>query len=516
MNHPNKQADRPGKKGGRLLGWAVFLLTSAVFTLSVGLYAAVKWTIAHFQVTLKELLFTLTASPEGANLSVVRDCVRDSLPALAVIAAYILAGAFLLRGDFLVSCKLHIRAWTRNWRFGLRPVLRLCMSLACAASLVFSLVYTDNNYHVRDYIKRVTARSTIYEDYYVDPNSVEIAGEGKNLIYIFMESMEATYASQEDGGTQEVNYIPNLTALARENISFSNSERLGGSRCIVTASWTLASLFAHSSGLAFSFPVDSEERMEFQESFAPGATCLGDILAARGYQNEFLCGSDSTYAGKRHLFQQHGYDVFDLNTAREAGYVPPDYHNGWWGIDDQLLYEIAKDELTAMAASGRPFNLTMLTVDTHYVDGWLCGLCGDEYDSVAANVVACADRQVMDFIGWCREQDFYEDTLIVIVGDHTRMDWALVEGIDHYYRPVYNCFLNSALPSGRTVNREFSALDMFPTVLTAMGFQIEGDRLGLGVNLSSDKPTLCEIMGYDALNEELAKYSSLFVNEIAT
>ena len=33
------------------------------------------------------------------------------------------------------------------------------------------------------------------------------------------------------------------------------------------------------------------------------------------------------------------------------------------------LYEIAKDELLNLSQSGRPFNFTMLTVDTHHVGG---------------------------------------------------------------------------------------------------------------------------------------------------
>ncbi len=31
--------------------------------------------------------------------------------------------------------------------------------------------------------------------------------------------------------------------------------------------------------------------------------------------------------------------------------------------------------------------------------------------------------------------------------------------------------------AARTENREFTAMDLLPTVLAAMGFQIEGDRL---------------------------------------
>ena len=50
-------------------------------------------------------------------------------------------------------------------------------------------------------------------------------------------------------------------------------------------------------------------------------------------------------------------------------------------------------------------------------------------------------------------------------------------------------------------------MDLFPTVLAAMGYEIEGERLGLGTNLFSTVPTLAEAYGYDWLEEELSKYS---------
>ena len=94
------------------------------------------------------------------------------------------------------------------------------------------------------------------------------------------------------------------------------------------------------------------------------------------------------------------------------------------------------------------------------------------------------------------------------------MDTNLVENVSYYDRTVYNCFLNCGLPA-RTGNRELTTMDLFPTVLAAMGFQIEGDRLGLGANLFSGRPTLCEELGYDALNAEIRKYSPYFIKHFA-
>ena len=62
-------------------------------------------------------------------------------------------------------------------------------------------------------------------------------------------------------------------------------------------------------------------------------------------------------------------------------------------------------------------------------------------------------------------------------------------------------------------NRKFTTLDIFPTTLASMGVQIEGDKLGLGVNLFSDKETLAEQMGYKKLDEKL-KEKSLFYDQL--
>ncbi len=144
----------------------------------------------------------------------------------------------------------------------------------------------------------------------------------------------------------------------------------------------------------------------------------------------------------------------------------------------------------------------------------MCPLCKNEYPDRLANVVACADAQITGFIDWCREQPWYDSTVIVIQGDHPRMDKSLVEGVKKYDRTVYNCFINAAVcPSAPgTANREFNSCDMFPTILGAMGFEIDGDRLGLGTDLFSDRETLSEELGYKYLNSELKNYSSFYVN----
>lgn len=327
--------------------------------------------------------------------------------------------------------------------------------------------------------------------------------------------METTYASEEEGGYQpENNYIPHLTELAHDNISFSNSESLGGFRCPNGTGWTIAAMFATESGLPFLFPVEGNDDFENRSGMANGTVALGDILEKKGYYQEFLCGSDATFGGRRAFLEQHGdFEIYDLDVAIKNGYITEE-QKVWWGLEDRNLYRIAKDELTRVSTLGEPFNFTMLTVDTHHENGWICDLCGDEYPDQLGNVLKCADDQIYDFIKWCEVQPWYENTVIVIQGDHPRMDMALVEGIDYDDRTVYNCFINPKYDEKvlNSKNREFTPMDMFPTILSAMGFKVPDDRLGMGTDLFSDKPTLSEELGYDYYKKELSKYSQYYLD----
>lgn len=175
------------------------------------------------------------------------------------------------------------------------------------------------------------------------------------------------------------------------------------------------------------------------------------------------------------------------------------------GFEDSKLFEFAKDELIKISANDTPFNFTLLTVDTHAEDGYLDDLCNHDFDEQLANVIACSSRQVNNFITWVSEQDFYNNTTIVIVGDHKTMNPVFTNSIqEDYVRTMYNSFINTNIElntnSFMMKNRDFSSLDLFPTTLASINVKIEGDKLGLGVNLFSDKKTLLEEYGMDLSN----------------
>ena len=57
-------------------------------------------------------------------------------------------------------------------------------------------------------------KSDLYEQYYVDGRDISLVFPEKkrNLIYIYLESMETTFADRASGGVMESNLMPELSA----------------------------------------------------------------------------------------------------------------------------------------------------------------------------------------------------------------------------------------------------------------------------------------------------------------
>lgn len=500
MEHQKRSTEITLKK---YVIWCVVF--GIVFALGVSAFVVSLWYKNNFNLEFKELLYTLASPLKGTGQNTVWQILSACLPpALACVLGYVIVTIV-----FWNCCRE--TAWLR------RTGAAIC-SLVLVVSLVLGTVWL----RIPAYVKALQDKTTVYEDHYVDPEKVAItaSGETRNLIYIYVESLETTYTSLELGGAQGINYMPLLTDLAEQNLSFSDKEagQLGGFHTPLGTGWTMSALLSTTSGIPFSFPLgeNGHNKMSQRQTFASGLTTLGDILEEKGYRQEFLCGSDAKFAGRDTYFKQHGsYEIFDLYTARKEGYIPEDYYE-FWGYEDEILFKIARDEVRRLAAGDAPFNLTLLTVDLHHVGGYYCDVCENTYNSKLANVVSCTDRQVTEFVEWCRTQDFYEDTTIIITGDHPRMDTQLVSTVEYDDRTIYNCFLNAVpTPAGEVNGRTFTSFDLFPTTLAALGFSIEGERLGFGVNLFSAEATLAETMGYKELETEINKFSDYYIREFS-
>lgn len=491
-------------------GWKT-IITSVLLFIVILLIKSAEWLkIMYGDIAFSTVVYQLLSPLKGTESGIVYQYIYDNIP-ITIFLTFIIEITVILNNRILrkLSLKWSVFLFTHKIQIRLWKYFYPCLVIV---SLLGTLYYQARKVGCTDFLGDIVKKSTIYENEYISPDEVELIfpEEKRNLILIYLESMETTFASVEDGGAKTVNYIPELTQLAEENVNFSNSDKLGGALQCDGTDWTMSGLLASSTGVNYKLPIrDSEKEYE---SLWPGLTGMGNILAETGYNNYYMCGSKADFAGKRIFLSSHGnYMIFDYFTALEERIIPEGYHENW-GFEDARLFEWAKEKLSILGVQKEPFNFTMLTADTHYPEGYVCALCNDEYPEQYGNVIACSSKQTVEFVRWIQKQPWYENTTIVILGDHISMNETFYDDIGDYERTIYNCFLNvpEDLSRSYTNDRQYSTMDFFPTILSALGVEIEGDQLGLGINLFSGKDTLIEKYGFDWFNDELKKNSTYY------
>ena len=269
--------------------------------------------------------------------------------------------------------------------------------------------------------------------------------------------------------------------------------------------WTIAGMVAQTAGIPIKTIFDGNMLTDYYSVLFPGAYSLGEILEENGYKNYVMFGSDAAFAGRDNYFLNHGnYEILDYYQAKEDDIIADDYYV-FWGFEDDILYDYAKEKLLEISENDEPFNFTMLTVDTHASDGYLSNFCEEISDNKYLNAINCASYQLNEFINWIKKQDFYKNTTIIISGDHISMNNYSFDNIGAYQRTIFNTFINYKVQNNikNYYNRLFTAFDMYPTTLAALNVEIKGNRLGLGVNLFSDEQTLLEEYGYAYVYNEL-------------
>lgn len=467
-----------------------------------------KWFIDYFgNITPEQFLFNLNSPIKGTSSDMYAEIIMT--PVFTGVACIVI---FLIVLNFKYDVFLNIKNVKR--RILNQKYLRIVTFIFSIICLVGGVTYGAKKLSLDKVYKAYVSDSSYIKDNYADPRNVKMSFPEKkrNLIHIYLESVENSYLSKDLGGYMKENLMPELTELSKEGIHFSESNKFGGPYQTYGSSWSVASMVNMSTGLPLKIPMGGNSYGK-SGSFLPGAVSIGDILKAQGYEQTIMFGADADFGGLTTFFGTHGdFNIFDYKAAKEKKLIPQDY-NVWWGFEDDKLYKYAKDEITRLSKTGKPFNFTMETADTHFPDGYLSKHATKKHASQYANVISYSTKEAVNFIKWIQKQPFYKDTTIVVTGDHLSMDKKFFKDFNKsYHRTVFNLILNPATTTTRVNNRQFSPVDMYPTILASMGVQIEGDKLGLGTNLFSDKQTLIERDGLKTVQEGFEAKSNFFNN----
>ncbi len=496
------------------------IVSIVLFALGIAAFTGTIWGKETFgDIAPDQMLINMFAPREGTS-----DDIMDTLwtgPVFQTAAATLFFSIITLSNRIIIFIKNEKEQ--KLFTNLARTIIALVLA---AAMLIGGVSYGVVQFELTKILKMYVIKSSFIEDNFVDPRDVkmEFPEKKRNLIHIYLESMENSYISKDMGGNMDENLIKPLTDLTKEGFSFSHLEKgFGGPVATTGCVWSVAAMVNMNCGIPMKVTTGANNYGE-PGKFMPGAIAIGDILASQGYEQSLMFGATAKFGGLNFFYESHGnFNIKDYDYAKESGQIPKDY-NVWWGYEDDKLFEFAKTELTRLYETGKPFNFVMETADTHFPDGYVSKNTPRTRNSQYADVIAYSASEVAKFVEWIKEQPFYDNTTIVLIGDHNSMDPNFFKDFDESYtRTTFNLILNPApsigkIPTERMKNRWFFNGDMFPTILASIGVKIEGDKLALGTNLFSDEQTLFEKYGgkkgWQKANKEFELASSYYNNYI--
>lgn len=465
----------------RVAGVSALWLVAGVGAVLMGAAVWIRRTFGD--ISVNQLLLHLpgaggaevTGAETGYLLSFILEAILIPLATLAVSAT----AWVLLRRAFLTQEMTQVQAMVRAKLSWLLP------GIAAGTVFLVGAGVFGNTINLWGYYRSQVSNYDM-ADYYVAPDMngttssigvTETAGTPKNLVFIFLESVE------DEMGNEKLFDEKMLSPVIEATEGW---QTIADYQMYTGGGWTMAGLVGTSCGVPLrgagigENDINSNEIGAGADAFMPGAVCLGDVLASQGYQNVFLGGADAEFASKSTFLRSHGYDeVKDLSTWVEHG----ETELSGWGLSDRRLMENAKDEVVRLHESGQPFNLTMLTLDSHE-PAYLFEYCEQETADPLESAVRCSMEQVAGFLEFMDEQGYLDDTVVVLSGDHPKMLGDAFVSLNAL-KSVENHSLFNRIWSPEeipTLRAGADQLSMFATVLDLLHVGRDDHRAGVGVS----------------------------------
>lgn len=298
----------------------------------------------------------------------------------------------------------------------------------------------------------------------------------RNVIVVVMECLQGLAVGRTVGG-QPV--TPNIDRLAADGLYMPN----GYSQ--VSAGNTADAEFIASTSL---YPLGA----------APTAEALGDrafpslprMLRDSGYDTLTFHVNDLTFWNRDEL-----YPALGIDTAYEKSFFGNEDVVGM-GSSDEVLYARALPELRKRADAGTPFFATFVTITSHHPfrlpdDRQRLDLTPELQGTLVGDYLVAqnyADHALGTLIDGLKESGLYEDSIIVVFGDHFGLqqaqmsdkDMAAAEALlgrpyndaDRTNVPIVIAEPGAGQP--RVIDRPTGQIDIVPTVMAMLGLPREG------------------------------------------
>lgn len=196
-----------------------------------------------------------------------------------------------------------------------------------------------------------------------------------------------------------------------------------------------------------------------------GMDTLATVLGRDGYSSTFIYPGRGFFDDLRNFAMHNGYERF----IEQKDFVAPVFTNTW-GVSNEDLYDRALAEMRAMHASGQPFLITTLSVSNHQPFTYPEGRIPEPPKQRSRkNAVKYCDYALGRFFDAVKREEFWKDTIFVIVADHgARVYGSQTIPIRSYEIPLL--FVGPAvIEKPRLDNTLGCQLDIAPTVLGLIG-----------------------------------------------
>ncbi len=272
-----------------------------------------------------------------------------------------------------------------------------------------------------------------------------------NIIFIIWESFteKAIHVSIDN---KEV--TPQFNRLKKEGIYFSNVYASGDR--------TNKGIPAILSG----YPAMPNTTIIHSPGKAEKLRVLSQLFKEKGYQTPFFYGGEPEFANIKSYLLHGGFDPI----IGKNDFASKDM-NSKWGAHDGVVMKRVFDDLNKLK---RPFFATWLTLTSHepFEIPTSPVFNGNDNTTKFLNSLHYTDQVVSDFINKCGQQPWWNNTVIIIIGDHGHVLPASDNKADDFRTPML--WIGGALnKKGIVIDKVVSQLDIAAMLSKQAGFHIQ-------------------------------------------
>jgi arylsulfatase A-like enzyme/Flp pilus assembly protein TadD len=292
-------------------------------------------------------------------------------------------------------------------------------------------------------------------------SAVAAPSPAPNVVVITIDTLRADHLGCY--GDKQIK-TPTIDALAQDGVRFE--------RAYTPVPVTLP---AHSSLFTGTYPLRSGMHDFADNKLNPSQATLASVLKENGYVTGAVIGSavlDSRF-GLNHGFDFY-YDHFDFSRLQESNLDEMERSGDL--VADQALGWLDKNYQ-------KKFFLWMHLYDPHYPYRPPSPYSEQYKDRPYDGEIAFADSQVGRLIRELKAKGVYENTVIVLTGDHGESLGEHGEKTHGFF--IYNATLHIPViirlpggPSARTVSELITLPDLMPTVLSFLKIDVPSDVQG--------------------------------------